>query len=392
MNAEHARLERKEIRAFLIGHKAERALRFQTIAVRRLGPQAGIFARQLLFWDGRGVDPDGWTYKSINEFQDETGLSRRQQGRARKVLGGKGLMDELKKVGPDGRWRLFYRLNLPAIMDLLGDDLIPFAGSTTLNPSSRVSGISEQGPCPVLPSSDYARYERPDYTEEYPLENPEEITSSNTETSSVAATDISGKGSGETSEDSVTGGKQQRSAREFVAGVYAQTTPSGRSTLDEVVKETPKRTYTNADTFGSQYKQLIAAKDLTPEEYEAVVAIVADDLCSPQQALKVIRDEGKPSTDDVSSSPAPEEHFEGSTPRPLTTGDHKAIQRVLDDPESDSGKAGRAFNGKSGGVESMVEVIEAVNREAFDGKRTVPEIGRAVEDALEILKIMEVFA
>lgn len=177
MNAEDASFERKEIRAFLIGHKSERALRFQTIAVRHLGPQAGIFARQLLFWDGRGVDPNGWTYKSINEFQDETGLSRRQQGRARKVLGGKGLMDELKKVGPDGRWRLFYRLNLPALVDLLGDDLTPFAGAKTLNPSSRVSGISEQGPCPVLPSSDYARYERPDYTEEYPLENPEDFPS-----------------------------------------------------------------------------------------------------------------------------------------------------------------------------------------------------------------------
>lgn len=257
----------------------------------------------------------------------------------------------------------------------------------TLNLESRPVNITDQDRANVTD------LDRPKFTDEEDKaeEDKVELTYSGTETSSVAATDISGKESGETAEDSVVSEDQVRSAREFVAGVYAQTTPSGRSTLDEVVKETPKRTYTNADTFGSQYKQLIAAEDLTPEEYEAVVAIVADDLCSPQKALKVIRDEGKPSTDDVSSSPVTEERFEGSTPRPLTTGDHKAIQRVLDDPESDSGKAGRAFISKSGGVESMVEVIEAVNRDAFDGKRTVPEIGRAVEDALDNLAIMEVF-
>ncbi len=43
--------EREELRTELIGHKADRALWFQTKAVGLFGPAGGIMARQLLFWD-----------------------------------------------------------------------------------------------------------------------------------------------------------------------------------------------------------------------------------------------------------------------------------------------------------------------------------------------------
>ena len=115
--------ERTELRTLLIGERASKALHFQNVAVRHLGPAAGIFCRQLLFWDGRGMDPNFWIYKSIGEWQQETGLSRRQQARARKVLNGKGLMQEKMALGPDRRRRLFYRLNLGALKDLMYEEL-----------------------------------------------------------------------------------------------------------------------------------------------------------------------------------------------------------------------------------------------------------------------------
>jgi hypothetical protein len=93
--------ERMELRKDLLGHRAKKALEFQTKAVRLFGPPAGIMARQILFWDTRGHDPEGWIYKSRSEIEIETGLTRRQQEKARKVLRGRGVVEEdLRPVGP----------------------------------------------------------------------------------------------------------------------------------------------------------------------------------------------------------------------------------------------------------------------------------------------------
>jgi hypothetical protein len=112
--------KRMELREGLIGHRAKRALEFQTKAIRLLGPPAGIMARQLIFWDTRGHDPKGWIYKSRRELEVETGLTRRQQEKARKVLRGRGLMEEEPRpVGPMKRRTMHYRLDLVRLMDLL---------------------------------------------------------------------------------------------------------------------------------------------------------------------------------------------------------------------------------------------------------------------------------
>lgn len=109
-----------ELRSQLIRPQANNALEFQAMAVRKFGPAAGIMARQLLFWDGRGQDPDGWIYKSRREMEKETGLTRRQQEKARKVMGGLGVLEELKKpVGPMKRKTLHYRLDHVRLMHLL---------------------------------------------------------------------------------------------------------------------------------------------------------------------------------------------------------------------------------------------------------------------------------
>jgi hypothetical protein len=102
-------------RAMLIGQNAERALEFQTRAVREFGAEAGIFLRQLVFWSGRGVDASGCIYKSRDEWQEETGLSRRQQDKARRILRDRSVIEETRGGRDNRNW---YRPVASRIMEI----------------------------------------------------------------------------------------------------------------------------------------------------------------------------------------------------------------------------------------------------------------------------------
>lgn len=104
----------------------------QAKCVQRFSPAAGIFARQLLYWEGKGETPGGWIYKTQKEWTAETGLSRRQQEKAREILVGKGVLEEEKRSNPRNGYRpqLYFRLNLGVLFD-------------TLNPNSRMLSNTE---------------------------------------------------------------------------------------------------------------------------------------------------------------------------------------------------------------------------------------------------------
>jgi hypothetical protein len=112
------KLERKRLRSELIQDEEgkEDFFGFQAKCIRKFGNAAGIYARQLTFWDGKGMDPEGWIYKSEAEMEAETGLSRRSQREARKVLTGCEVLEEKRQGLPR---RLFYRLNLERLVELL---------------------------------------------------------------------------------------------------------------------------------------------------------------------------------------------------------------------------------------------------------------------------------
>ena len=105
------------MRTELAGEKAQHMLAFETRAVRAFGAEARIFARQLLFWDTKGIDPTGFIWKTQDEWREETGLSRWAQRKARKILKAKEVLEEDKKGVPR---RLFFRLDLQALMDAVG--------------------------------------------------------------------------------------------------------------------------------------------------------------------------------------------------------------------------------------------------------------------------------
>jgi hypothetical protein len=69
---------------------------------------------QLVYWTGKGSDPDGWIYKTQQEWTDELGLSRWEQESARRELRKRGLLEERYKGLPR---RLEYRVKTDALND-----------------------------------------------------------------------------------------------------------------------------------------------------------------------------------------------------------------------------------------------------------------------------------
>jgi len=95
---------------------AEDYFTFQARCVRKFGPAAGIYLRQLVFWTGiKSIDPN-WIYKTEEEMEAETGLRRRGQRQARKVLGSYEVLQERYRGLPRKLW---YRVDLVKLAKLL---------------------------------------------------------------------------------------------------------------------------------------------------------------------------------------------------------------------------------------------------------------------------------
>jgi hypothetical protein len=109
--------EREELRDTLL---EDRGPAYVPWMVKEFGPHAGLFMSQLLFWDGKGHDPNGWIYKTEKEMEQETGLTRSSQRKARKILVGKGVLEEDKRGLPR---RLHYRADLRALMAILNGEV-----------------------------------------------------------------------------------------------------------------------------------------------------------------------------------------------------------------------------------------------------------------------------
>lgn len=61
---------------------------------------AALMLSQAIYWSNRCQDPDGWFWKSAEEWEEETGLTRREQETARKQLKSRNLMSEKLKNSP----------------------------------------------------------------------------------------------------------------------------------------------------------------------------------------------------------------------------------------------------------------------------------------------------
>ncbi len=77
---------------------------------------AALLLSQILYWSDRTTDPDGWFYKTADEWQAELGMSVYQVKRAATALATLGIITKLRKV--QGAPRMHYRVDMPKFTDL----------------------------------------------------------------------------------------------------------------------------------------------------------------------------------------------------------------------------------------------------------------------------------
>jgi len=151
------KLERKRMRSALIQAEEgkEDFFGFQARCIRKFGLAAGVFLRQLTFWDGKGADPEGWIYKTRDELLEEIGLSQRQQDKARKTLKGLEVLEEDRRtVAPHHLYcAMHYRVNLEKLLELMET---PHSTLNQWKRGRRYTKDLESGQFDRLPEIEYA--------------------------------------------------------------------------------------------------------------------------------------------------------------------------------------------------------------------------------------------
>lgn len=77
---------------------------------------AALFLSQLAYWSDKGASRDGWIWKTREEMEDETGLSRSEQETARKKLIALGILQEERRGVPARMW---YLINWDVLTNLI---------------------------------------------------------------------------------------------------------------------------------------------------------------------------------------------------------------------------------------------------------------------------------
>ena len=97
---------------------------------------AALMLSQAWYWSKRTSNEDGWFYKTISEWEEETGLTRSEQETARKHL--KDILEvELRGVPAT----LYYRINKSKILELLGVQFAETLQTSLVEPSNQDSEI-----------------------------------------------------------------------------------------------------------------------------------------------------------------------------------------------------------------------------------------------------------
>ena len=77
---------------------------------------SAVMLSQAMYWTPRTSDPHNWFYKTADDWQEETGLSRREQETARRILKDLQILEEKKHGLP---CKLFFRVNLEVLYRLI---------------------------------------------------------------------------------------------------------------------------------------------------------------------------------------------------------------------------------------------------------------------------------
>lgn len=90
--------------------KFDRPIAFIPNLARELGGiEEALFYQQLHYWGDKGDREDGFIYKTVEQLEEETTLTRRQQDRVRLKLIKMGWIEVKKTHAPNGSPTLHYR-------------------------------------------------------------------------------------------------------------------------------------------------------------------------------------------------------------------------------------------------------------------------------------------
>ncbi|MDA8485867.1 helix-turn-helix domain-containing protein [Pseudomonas resinovorans] len=104
----------------------DRPIAFQRVFVSLgVGITGALMLSQALYWSKRSDDAEGWFYKTMEDWESETGMTRSEQEGARRKLVSAGVLEEMKKGVP---CRLYFRVKLDELAASLGAE----------NPKTRV--------------------------------------------------------------------------------------------------------------------------------------------------------------------------------------------------------------------------------------------------------------
>lgn len=96
---------------------ADRPIAYHPDIARIAGSvKAGIFLSQLLYWSDKGKRGDGYIWKTQEEWEAETALTRYEQEGARRELKKHGLIDEKLQGIPA---KLYYKVNTDLLLQML---------------------------------------------------------------------------------------------------------------------------------------------------------------------------------------------------------------------------------------------------------------------------------
>jgi len=113
-------MERNKYQKIIARVLSTRPIAFNPDLARSLGSaKAGLLLSQLLFWWEKGRNPN-WIYKTIDEMEEETTLSRCEQDNAIKICKNYGLLETKLEGIPAKR---HFKLNIQKIIKLLESSL-----------------------------------------------------------------------------------------------------------------------------------------------------------------------------------------------------------------------------------------------------------------------------
>jgi len=117
----------------LIGFSSKIVAYHVDLAILCKSVNAGLFISQLLYWTKQESCKDGWIYRTQDQLFQETGMTRRNQENARKVLRDLNILEEKQKGVPK---KLYYKINQKCLNDII-------EGRTLKNVQSEHSSVNE---------------------------------------------------------------------------------------------------------------------------------------------------------------------------------------------------------------------------------------------------------